>query len=707
MMRSQPARSAWIWSLACVLAGVALLTPNPAAASDVAWTRSGPEGGEVRTLAVHPFDESVVFAGTNDGVYRSDDGGQSWSRKSAGIGSRTTKTIVINPEYPNEVFMLVWGRNGLFRSVDSGESWENLPLQNGGPLDFLRYSPNPFVLYVIDDDDSLFSSADSGETWSTVTLDLWTIRDFAVHPVHPERMAVALGSEDVAISADFGNSWTPCGSEPGDYAWTVTFDPFDPNVLYVPGADAVHRSRDGCETWSTFHQPGIDVFSFLKVDAGPPNTLFADTANGLIVSTDGAEHWVPYGPEIPPQLTYDVVSAPVNPDVIYVAADGLDDRRGVFRSGDGGSSWTIGKEELCVSSIESVVLNPNDSTIAYAGAKFFGTYQGIGHGVFKSRDSGNTWSLLDGTEEAGPMVAVDPLAPDTVYTTTSDWGILKSTDGGETWFEVWQGLSGRRISGIEVDYHRSGTLFIVIDDDGRDAYRSDDGGETWVELSLPDGAGVAGIYSDPHSFGVVYAATWYRLFKSSDFGESWVSISEGLDTPPNCWEWSCADYHHVTDLNFDPTDPQLMYASTEVGPFRTSDGGLTWEPARNGMTVCCPPAWSDECDEFTKSVYLGCEGWPEGLAIDPDRPSTVYTATSLGTYRSYNRGDRWERITGPDQTNPEAIAAAGDGLFLGASERAGVLRLEISPVPPPRRPGRRALPNGPSTPKAKFGQYQE
>jgi hypothetical protein len=400
-----------------------------------------------------------------------------------------------------------------------------------------------------------------------------------------------------------------------------------------------------------------------------------------------------------------MVISPLDPDRMYLAAEALDERRGVFRSDDGGLSWEIGTHGFYVNSISTVVFDPSDSTIGYAGAN----KANRGNGVFKTSDSGWSWAFLEGTEGAGPHVAIDPLAPDTVYTASANGGVLKSTDAGETWTQVWGGLSGRRIGGIEVDPHRSGTLFILIDSQSYqyEAYRSDDGGETWVQLPLPDGVDVVGIYLDPHSVGVVYAATYYRLFKSSDFGESWVSISEGLDTPPNCGEWSCHDYHVVTDLNFDPTDPQTIYASTRVGPFRTTNGGLTWQPASNGMTICCLPAWSDECDEMTKSVALGCEGWPEGLVVDPNRPSTVYTATSLGTYRSYNKGDSWELIIGPGEINPEVIIAVGDGLVLGASDRAGVLRLTTSPVPPPRRPGRRASPTGPKTLKSESGQIHE
>jgi len=147
-----------------------------------------------------------------------------------------------------------------------------------------------------------------------------------------------------------------------------------------------------------------------------------------------------------------------------------------------------------------------------------------------------------------------------------------------------------------------------------------------------------------------------------------------------------------------------MYAGTGMGPLGTFDGGQTWENATEGIPICCGAG----CNAPTKtSGPVICEGGSLGFAVDPDRPYTLYTTTSLGTYRSYNRGATWERITEPDETNPEAIAAAGGGLILGASDRAGVLRLENSPEPPPRRPSRRVRTIGSKKPTIKSGQVSD
>ncbi|MFV2072327.1 MAG: WD40/YVTN/BNR-like repeat-containing protein, partial [Thermoanaerobaculales bacterium] len=162
------ARTVQSWSLACVLAGVALLTPIPAAASDLAWARTGPEGGYVRSLAVHPHDASVVFAGTIDGVYRSADGGLTWLRSNTGIGNRTARTIIINPQLPEQMFALVWGEGELFRSDDGGETWHSLDHWGRYSHPYLQFSATPFELY-LSVDGTRFRSADSGTSWAEMT----------------------------------------------------------------------------------------------------------------------------------------------------------------------------------------------------------------------------------------------------------------------------------------------------------------------------------------------------------------------------------------------------------------------------------------------------------------------------------------------------------------------------------------------------------
>lgn len=705
-MRMLPIKISALPSVALVLVAAGLLLLNPAAASDLAWTRSGPEGGQVRSVSVHPDDPSVVFAGTVDGVYRSTDGGLTWLRSNTGIGNRTARTIIINPQRPEQMFAMVWYDAELFRSDNGGETWHSLGFWENHNSASLQFSPTPFVLF-LGVDGAVFTSTDSGTSWAEITNIPDEAGGFTVHPDQPEFMAVILSTGGVALSEDGGESWADCGEATTAAMRRVIFDATYPNVLYGQTLEVLYQSANGCRSWTSFPEPRFNPLGFLVSDPHRPFTLYASVWWEVLISRNGGRDWSRFGPVADPLRSHYMAFSPTSPNVSYIAAEAMDARRGVFRSNDGGVLWPIDMASMYANSISGLAVNPIDSTTVYAGANRYGTYSG--NGVFKTSDSGNTWAFLEGTEGAGPVIAVDPISPEIVYATTADWGILKSTDAGQTWFEVWQGWGDKRIGGIEVDHHRAGTLFVVKEEHDHALYRSDDGGETWVKLSLPNVSEVYRIDPHPGIPGVVFASTEQALFRSTDWGESWVHASAGLETPVDCRPWWCGDFHGVTDLVFDPADNDVLYAGTEVGPYRSTNGGLTWEVVREGMLICCEgQVWSEECDARLKTFRPPtCEGWPNGLAVDPDRPSTVYATTSLGTYRSYNRGTRWELITDPEDLNAKSIYALGDGLLMGNSNSAGVLRLRVPPIPSPRRPGHRASPQGSSTPKAKADQIQD
>jgi len=483
--------------------------------------------------------------------------------KERGDWQSDCKRTIINPQRTDEMSALVWGHHGLFKSVDGGETWVE----------------------------------------EYIDTDYDQIHDLAVHPIHPQYLAAGTSSSSggVEMSEDGGKSWRKCGRPPRG-VYNLTFDPVDPDIVYVSEHDALYRSNDGCRTWDSIEQHGMSPFGFLEADPSRPRTLYHGSSDGVIVSSNGGNVWRRYGPNADPLLCPDIAMSPSDPDVLYLAAEAMDERRGVFHSGDGGLTWKIGMTALFANRVESIEWNPADPTIAYAGAST--GYSG--NGVFKTWDSGNTWSFS----------------------------------------------------------------------------------------RIP---------------GVVYASTGQGLNRSTDWGESWVHSATGLEAPPDCWIWGCGEYEWVTEVVFDPTDADVLYAITKVGAFRSADGGISWEVAREGMLICCElRVWSDECDAIAKtSGPLSCEGGPRGFAVDPDRPYTVYATTKFGTYRSYNRGGKWERITGSEETNPEAIVAVADGLLFGASDRAGVLRLNTSPMPSPRRDGRRVSTSGSITPKARLGQLHK
>ncbi len=198
---------------------------------------------------------------------------------------------------------------------------------------------------------------------------------------------------------------------------------------------------------------------------------------------------------------------------------------------------------------------------------------------------------------------------------------------------------------------------------------------------------------DPAAPNTLYAGTEYGVHKSSDGGASWQSASEGLHD--YCPE-GCVLCPVVTALVIDPTAPNVLYAGVaELGVFKSTDGGTTWQPANSGIGN--PGVSSLAIDSNTPStLYAGThgggvykstdsgetwqpanEGLPVGvhnsalaLVIDPLKPGTVYAATNKGVYKSTEGGASWQPVNDGldeyyavrelviDPAAPEAVYAA-------------------------------------------------
>ncbi|MDP2725918.1 MAG: hypothetical protein Q8P59_00100, partial [Dehalococcoidia bacterium] len=144
------------------------------------------------------------------------------------------------------------------------------------------------------------------------------------------------------------------------------------------------------------------------------------------------------------------------------------------------------------------------------------------------------------------------------------------------------------------------------------------GEDAWTSTGGPPGL-VYAVVLDPLTKGVLYIGTATAgVFKSTDSGQSWVSMNQGLGTKA------------VFSLALDPAHPNTLYAGTNLGVYRSEDGALSWSDASSGILR----------DPFGSAyVYT--------LVVDPRQPSTLYAGTLMGVFKSQDRGLTWqEKNTG-------------------------------------------------------------
>lgn len=258
------------------------------------------------------------------------------------------------------------------------------------------------------------------------------------------------------------------------------------------------------------------VLNRLIVDPGATGRLFAASVDGLYRSEDGGQTW-----ERRPQYL-------LGHNVLSLALDGTTGGRlhagtnlGLYSSDDGGASWT--QAESVGSGILSLATGPTGSGAVYAGT--------FGRGVYISHDSGTTWAQ-SGLRESGIIfdLATSALDAGAVYAGTSD-GLFASTDGGGTWARRGDDLAGRSVRAVYLSPAPEEADLLVVGTYGAGVLRSADAGQTWVSVSTglnPQQVRDLAVV-DSTLAGTMYAATSTGgFYRTKDGGQQWLPINAGL-----------------------------------------------------------------------------------------------------------------------------------------------------------------------------------
>ena len=682
-MRCRSVARTFLWGAAIGLGASA------AAGQSGAWSARGPDGGNAYCLAADPAHPATLYAGTDAGVYRSDDGGATWRPAGDGLPVARVQTIAVEPSAPGRLYAGTVTPTGvasvgIFKSVDGGESWAAAntglidPISGIAPLDVeaLAVDPaNPGVLLAGTRFSDIFRSADGGATWTPVTLG-----------------GINVGLEVAAF----------------------VYDPSTPGVVFAASTSGLLRSVDGGQNWDFYGDAGVSFFS-LAADPTTPGTLYAGNVNGfgMLKSINDGLHWTQINGGLPtaagssrtawPSVLSIVVDA-ANPSAVTIGTFG----DGVFASQDGGVSWTASGAGLRsafvgalrfgdaagtllsgtfgagvfrrsgagdwapssagipLSRVASLAHDPTRASTLFAGAF---------DGVHRSDDGGESWGPAVGDLPVFPVasVAAIPGTGGRLLAGTLGGGLLQSADAGATWTSAGTGLTDPFVGSIAVDPSNPEVLYAATGDPAGTTspavFRSADGGATWTKTSLAAGSGTVSIdfvAVNPSNSSEVAAVSRGEAiyFHSADSGSSWSQV-----TPAS----ACGT---VRTLLFDGTAILLGGAS---GVCRSTDGGSTW----NASTVATGAS-------------------VETLAVDHSDPNVIYagaapavTGGTGGVFRSVDGGATWQ----PIGQGLEAAAVTsvlvdpGTGALHAGTDGGGVAvlsfetpdRLPVAPAPPGSR----------------------
>lgn len=527
------------------------------------------------------------------GVYRTKDGGKSWENVLYISDTTGAADLEFMPSNPDIVYATVWRgerkpwtiisggkENGIYKSMDGGDSWtrltEGLPTRLAGKIDLAVSPGNSSLVYALieapDGKNGLYRSEDQGESWKHVsdnpslTLRPFYYTNIEADPQNPE--VVYNMATPYMKSVDGGKNWSYLRPPHGDNH-DMWINPNNPNLFIQANDGGANVTHNGGKTWSTqMNQPTAELYQ-VEVDDQYPYWLYAGQqdnyttvsvpslpptshqlgALGLMMNTGGCET----GPAVP---------KPGNSDIVYANCKGrfsvFNKKTGQEQSYDVGAAYMYGhnpKElKFRFQRVSPIHVSPHDPNVVYHTSQY----------VHKTTDEGKTWEIispdLTAFEADKQVISGSPITRDITgeefYSTI--YAIRESTlaEG-----EIWVGANDGPV------------------------HLTRDGGEKWTNVTpkgMPGGGRVDCVEPSPHQSGKAYFTTLrYQLndwkpyiYKTTNYGKSWKLITNGIP----------ADYP-VRVVREDPNREGLLYAGTEYGMFISYDDGENWKPFQQNLPV--------------------------------------------------------------------------------------------------------------------------
>ncbi len=672
-----------------------------ATASNITGTSSNIEakhigpavGGAMFAIAIDPTNKNnIFFSGDMGVVYHTVDGGNSWSIVP---GMYRISSIKFDPNNTDIIWAV--GATGVYKSVDGGATWEytfntyhsfnfTLGAIAIDPTDSnIVYVAEGFVPYYRLDHirGRVFKTTNGGKSWKYMrpggdSSSLVYNRNYSKILIDPNsNYTPGVGHSDVYFmgrdylfkTTDAGDSWQNISFfEKGQGSDAILIDDNNQTTLIVSvipvnGHDkkGVYKSTDNGQTWQEINNGLEDIidalythntdinktiqFSLMLAHShSDKNTIYVGSWQGVAKTTNQGQSWTQTTPAETPYIQHVsgvYVQVPLNthPNQTETFVGGIDnfiritasdsdsnfvifgDNQDISFSTDGGTVW------------KSRTFDYNDSFVASPTDILPDLPENSPPNRYTHKIKSRGVQGLVNTD-----IAIDPFDPKIYYATYMDVGLQISRDAGKTWEHPSDGLPPKGHAwSVTVDPNNEGVVWVSVNKKDL-IYKSTDHGVSWSGVPVDTSVDkVRDLVFDSNN-SILYAATDEGIFKSSNGGQNWQSISN----------------RDTFDIKIDLSNKDILYAGTRTGLYKSTDGGNNWNQlasdkmgkvynisvGKNNTVYVISNESGEEYDWQRRRLWVSTDGGVNfseitpsfmhpigGVAVDPNDPQHIYIST--------------------------------------------------------------------------------
>jgi len=565
------------------------LVSHPASgARSISWSQIGINGGgagRVNVIRIDPSNTNTIYIGTaSGGVWKTTDGGTSWTPITDNIADLSIADIAIDPANSNSIYIATGDGCGYIGAAGQNDFWGGL------------YSAG------------VFHSTDAGATWSATGLSYTQsnniiVRRLLIDPSNSNNL-LAVTTTGISSSTDAGDTWTQTIAATVNHNfYDLAYNTANSSIVYTGDNYNLYKSTDGGATWTEMRS-GTYCASNNSIETSAANpqviySLSSSSSYGLLKSTDGGATWVtktyPSGAGFNGYYNHVFTVSDANSDFLVVGGtnlakstdggttwtsmtgtgvdhhaikflpgststfyDGAD--AGIYKTTNSGSSWTNITAGLSIAQVYRVASSATDPNIVYSGRQDNGSYRWDGNI--------NTWTLVYGGDGMDNMV--DYTNVQNVYVSVQHGSLKKSTDGGISFSSIAP-CSGNWVTPIEIDPVTPSTIYQGC----ASIYKSTNSGVSWAIIGnalFPTAYnGCEDIAIAPSNVNVIYATSFITIMKTTNGGTTWTTITGTLPV-------TNTGINQIAISNTDPNKVWICLGGYSSGNkvFKSTDGGTTW-----------------------------------------------------------------------------------------------------------------------------------